>query len=89
MRAVPCSHRTYSLWDRGYILDSRASKLRGPGKREGSGNGTLLEAASQKKEGSLSLRELDTGDRVTLTVLLQLLCVLCVRAMALLPAGAE
>lgn len=38
---------------------------------------------------SLKLQELDTGDRETLTVLLQLLCVFCIGAMALLPAGTE
>lgn len=38
---------------------------------------------------SLRLQELDTGDRETLTVLLQLLCVFRIGAMTLLPAGTE
>lgn len=33
--------------------------------------------------------KLDTGDRETLTILLQLLCVFRIRAMTLLPAGTE
>lgn len=41
------------------------------------------------RESSLRLQELETWDRETLTVLLQLLRVFCIRAMALLPAGAE
>lgn len=56
--------------------------------KEVSGNGTLLEAARQKKGVSKPTGAGHWG-RVTLTVLLQLLRVLCVRAMALLPAGAE